>query len=572
MSTKTIAKKSSTLALFWIINGLGVLLIFIVPFYAYVWLLSISNVIRCISILAVLYSWFTDRLQGCCIGRRTHRFNTIEASYVQKTILFVVPCYTETREELMRTFDSFVKQSTKHRTVLAIVVDGMKTGKESDMATFQIVTSLLGWESPHYSHFEYTSWKGITVPLMVLRGMYRGVLTLVFVKKQNMGKKDGLILIRELLLAFNRTVNHRQRDALTNWFCSVLQDSGITYLDYICGTDADTVLSPNALESLTTKMVMDPRLIGVSGNVKLDFNVNNPMNPLVAYQCFEYTYGQLCTRSSQGVFGKVTCLPGCIQIFTSDPEIMQEPLETFKRLPENTLFENVLAFLGEDRRFTCLLLYYNHLKRTDLSLEAIGYTAVPNTLSVFFSQRRRWFLSAQANNVLDTLSPKLPLMIRIMAAVQIWASSITPFVFVAVLFAVLRMVQSDSNKYYILFLGTSSLVWIFKLGMVALASESLKEALCMSYGLIVHSIFGAFIQTWNILHALWTIDDLRWGLTRQAKENLGETDTEISNCGDETTILVVDEQAIAPQKLHQQTSRDSTSLTACNTSESRGTE
>jgi chitin synthase len=455
--------------------------------------------------------------------------------------------------------------------VLAIVVDGMKTGKESDIPTFQIVTSLLEWESPQYSTFEYTSWKGSTVEVMVLCGIYRGILTLVFVKKQNMGKKDGLILIRELLLAFNSSTNQNERNALANWFVSACQKFGISYIDFICGTDADTVLSPNALDSLATKMITNPSLIGVSGNVKLDLNVNRPLNPLVAYQCFEYTYGQLCTRASQGVFGKVTCLPGCIQIFTADPRIMKEPLEKFKQLPRDTLFENVLAFLGEDRRFTCLLLYHNPHKRTDLQIDAIGYTAVPDTLSVFFSQRRRWFLSAQANNVLDTLSTKLPLVIRVMAAVQIWASSITPFVFVAVLFAVLRMVESGTHKYYILFLGTSSLVWLFKLGMVALASESLKEGLCMAYGLIVHSFVGAFIQTWNILHALWTIDDLRWGLTRQVKETQSDIkDPDLSCCGDESTILIIEEQPAPISKLQHHNS-DSSSLTVCDTTQSQET-
>ena len=59
--------------------------------------------------------------------------------------------------------------------------------------------------------------------------------------------------------------------------------------------------------------------------------------------------GQLLTRASQGVYGKVTCLPGCIQVFRADPALLDKPLDLFKKLPksEYNIFENVVAFLGE---------------------------------------------------------------------------------------------------------------------------------------------------------------------------------------------------------------------------------
>jgi chitin synthase len=273
------------------------------------------------------------------------------------------------------------------------------------------------------------------------------------------------------------------------------------------------------MDLMIKKMMTNSKLVGLSGNVRIDLNVNSPFNPWTAYQYFEYLYGQILTRSSQGVFGKITCLPGCIQIFSADPKLMDGPLDSFKELPsDESLFDNVLAFLGEDRRFTCLLLYQNPNCVTDIVLGSYGTTAVPDSFTVFFSQRRRWFLSSQANNVLDVLSDKLPIIIRVIAGAQILASAITPFVFIAIVCSIIRLALSGSGRYYTLILGTSSLVWAFKILMIFFGSVSAVDFAVLFYGIFVHTVFGAFVQTYNIIHALSTMDDLGWGLTRQIEK------------------------------------------------------
>jgi chitin synthase len=266
-------------------------------------------------------------------------------------------------------------------------------------------------------------------------------------------------------------------------------------------------------------MMSDPRLIGLSGNVKIDTSISKPYNFWVGYQLFEYLYGQVLTRAAQGVFGKVTCLPGCIQIFSADPALLDIPLNKFKEVPdEKSVFFNIVAFLGEDRRFTCLCLYENPEYRTGIVFDAYGITAVPDSFSVFFSQRRRWFLSAQANNCIDFMSADLPLMIRLIAGAQILASAITPFIFLAILFAVLRVYWSSTHRYFMLILGTSTLVWVFKFIMILICSENIIDLFYLIYGFVCHTLFGVFVQTYNILHALSTMDDLEWGLTRRVKE------------------------------------------------------
>jgi chitin synthase len=511
-------KKAGIVLTFLSLNCIGISLIFLVPFGFYIWLLSISNAIRCVMIVSVLYKGFKNKF----LSKGTSpNFNTFE-----KTVLMILPCFTESEEELKRSVDSIIEQKGNHKSVLVIIVDGENTGKGNALPTFEICEKLVQDENTKYECFSYWSWKEMHVEVRCKSGYVgeTGVPYILMIKEKNMGKKDSLIIIRELILLFNGG-KKRKLYELGQWFGSALFSFDLGYIHYISGIDADTIISENAIDLMVTRMISDDRLLGLSGNIRVDLNVNSPVNPWTAYQYFEYLYGQILTRSSQGVFGKITCLPGCIQIFSADPKLMDGPLDIFKELPsDGSLFDNVLSFLGEDRRFTCLMLYQNPLYRTDIVLGAYGTTAVPDSFAVFFSQRRRWFLSSQANNVLDVLSKQLPCIIRLMAAAQILASAITPFIFVAIVFAFIRLSISGSNRLYLLILGTSTPVWIFKVGIVFFGSVNFVEFAVLLYGIFVHTVFGAFVQTYNIMHALSTMDDLHWGLTRQVEK---EPDTNL---------------------------------------------
>ena len=112
------------------------------------------------------------------------------------------------------------------------------------------------------------------------------------------------------------------------------------------------------------------------------------------------------------------------------------------------------------------------------------------------------------------------MIIRVIAGVQILASAITPFVFGAIIYAIVRMYLSKAHNYYFLVVGSSTLVWIFKIGMVFFASKSFKMFLILLYGFVLHTVTGVFCQTYNIFHALATMTDLKWGLTRIVVEDI----------------------------------------------------
>jgi cellulose synthase/poly-beta-1,6-N-acetylglucosamine synthase-like glycosyltransferase len=171
---------------------------------------------------------------------------------------------------------------------VVVICDGQNTGKGNDLPTYQICEKLLSAKLQPYKDFKHKSWKGNTIIVKGKCGYIgnTGIPYLFLVKIKNMGKKDSLIMIRELALGFNGG-RDRSLGAFGHFFCKSMAMFSVAKIDYITGTDADTVLSSQSIDLLIRKMEEDPRLIGVSGNVKIDLTVNPPWSPWTAYQYFE---------------------------------------------------------------------------------------------------------------------------------------------------------------------------------------------------------------------------------------------------------------------------------------------
>ncbi|TPX67352.1 chitin synthase [Spizellomyces sp. 'palustris'] len=511
---------------FIVLNAGLIIMVFFVRFELYVWLLSLSNTIRSLCVLAIILGSIWEGFKNWRRKDKTALLAAEGAAVASKNVLCILPCYTESRMELQRTLDSFAEQATTKNNpniTIAVIVDGLATGKGNDQPTWEICASILGAEGASFDEFTYKSWKRKTLLVKAIRGYWRNVPYVLLIKNKNCGKKDGLIMIRELVLGFNGG-RDRGLGRFGHWFAeSINVNAGWSTIDYLVGTDADTVITPSSVYVLVKKMLSNDKLLGVSGFVKADLSMGSCLNPWIAYQFFEYVYGQYLTRFAQAIFRKVTCLPGCIQIVSADPKLFDVPLDKFSTLPNpDSLFESVVAFLGEDRRFTCLALYENPNHHTGMSFEAVGLTGVPPNSRVFFSQRRRWFLSAQANNIRDTLNSNLPFTIRLIAASQILASAIVPFIFVAVVYFITRMAINGTNRYWMLFIGSASLVWVYKFFLMVTYPENLKEVFVMFYGFLLQTLFSAPIQAYNTIHALKSMDDMGWGLTRQVSMDFDE--------------------------------------------------
>ena len=72
--------------------------------------------------------------------------------------------------------------------------------------------------------------------------------------------------------------------------------------------------------------------------------------------------------------------------------------------------------------------------KTIQQLTAVCYTNVPNSIRVFASQRRRWNLGANSNDMLLVYLPGIKLFERIAAFVNVSTFILTPFIFIATIF------------------------------------------------------------------------------------------------------------------------------------------
>jgi hypothetical protein len=117
-----------------------------------------------------------------------------------------------------------------------IIVDGENTGKGNPMPTYQICEKLVKDNSSKYECFSYWSWKEKTINVRCKSGFIgeTGMPYILIVKSKNAGKKDSLIIIRELALQFNGGRNRNLKD-FGDWFDNCLLEFGVSIVHYISG-------------------------------------------------------------------------------------------------------------------------------------------------------------------------------------------------------------------------------------------------------------------------------------------------------------------------------------------------
>jgi hypothetical protein len=87
---------------------------------------------------------------------------------------------------------------------------------------------------------------------------------MVILKHTNQGKKDSLILVRELI----NSLIIGQKEDLQVEFEKMLYRSGCYNLDYLVGTDAGTIFTDSTITTLYEEITSDNKILGVSGLVK----------------------------------------------------------------------------------------------------------------------------------------------------------------------------------------------------------------------------------------------------------------------------------------------------------------
>lgn len=101
------------------------------------------------------------------------------------------------------------------------------------------------------------------------------------------------------------------------------------------------------------------------------------------------------------------------------PETGRAISEYAKPVTEHNLFRHQVQYLGTDRRLTwCMMSQGKHL-RTVFVPDAISETVVPDGISHYLSQRRRWASNAYFNDFFYLFGPRQRLITRLFAAIDI---------------------------------------------------------------------------------------------------------------------------------------------------------
>jgi chitin synthase len=456
-----------------------------------------------------------------------------------KKYLYIVPCYNESYQELSLTLNSLVHQRTISGDVrmLLIICDGIVQGADNAETTDKILLRLLNI-STVCEFYEYITWDGKSNLLRVHKGIYSADITspseslpfVLLVKYINYGKRDSLVLARQLAFAFNSqqhqhcvqgtaaetAADSKSSPTLSSRIIDILQYIYQGPLDYMIGTDADTEFTYECSYHLINGIEKEKGIYGCVGFVDVSPRMNR-WSPYIMYQYAEYTVAQCMRRLAQSeITKKVNCLSGCNQILRVCEETCGVAiLQRFNYLPQaSDIFSHIRSYASEDRNHVCLMLSMFPYTKTTQTLRAVAYTVVPTSVPVFLSQRRRWNLGATVNDIYLISAPGINLFERISAFVSVVTFCLSPFINVATVIFLKNIIASPTwlmlylSIFILLPLAYSLIIPVF------IIPVSFRKTLYYYLARVFLLLTNSIINTVTFVYSIVYMDDVSWGKTR----------------------------------------------------------
>ena len=175
-----------------------------------------------------------------------------------ETLVLLIPCYNETKDELLRSLNSLVSQVGigKHPRSIMIICDGRVRGPgmEKTTADYLLDDILIDKTSRKHISKAYQSWEGNEMDVTIQKGHYNGFPYFCVIKEQNQGKRDGLIVVRSFLYKFN--IREQKPEVIFSprlfqeMATFLIKDSNITNVTHLVGMDADTVFDATCIAEL----------------------------------------------------------------------------------------------------------------------------------------------------------------------------------------------------------------------------------------------------------------------------------------------------------------------------------
>jgi chitin synthase len=486
---------------------------YIKNWYIYLFILSLATIINCSSALLLIFNKIFSKETD--IQFRNKPFNYI----------YIIPCYNESEEELTLSIKSIVCQHTLPRDYrcMLIICDGKVKGNGNIHTTDVILMKILNQLNEPLI-YEYITWDNEKNRIELYSGIYECgqyiIEYLLIIKNKNYGKRDSLVLARKLCYNYNMKIisdNMVNSDMMTYIGGTLNEIYSGSNIDFIIGIDADTIFDYNCSYELIKVMENDESVHGCVGYVDI-YPKMNSFSIYILYQYAEYMFAQCLRRQAQShITSKVSCLSGCNQILrVSNETCGEEILTKFNYLPkeDENIFNHIRSYASEDRNHVCLMLSMFPNVKTKQTLKAIAYTVVPTSIKVFMSQRRRWSLGANTNDMLLIYLPGINIFERISALVNIITYSFSPFIFVATVFFIKSIIIHPSYLMLLLSIpilivaGYSILIPIF------IKPLSFRSTLYYYLSYIFFVIFGSLINLFLYFNSIINMDVIKWGKTR----------------------------------------------------------
>lgn len=508
-------QKYLIIAFLFIINTITIttFIIYINKWYIYLFLLSLSTMIKSSSVLLLLGKKIFYK--NTDISHRIKSFNYI----------YIIPCYNESEEELTLTINSVVcqHQLPDDNRCMIIICDGKVIGNGNLYSTDVILLKIINQLDKPSIH-EYNTWDDEKNNIEIYSGIYEygqyKIDYLLIIKNKNYGKRDSLVLARKLCYNYNmktlydNIINSNMMTYIGQFLTDVYSAENI---DYIIGIDADTIFDYNCSYELIKVMENDPSVHGCVGYIDICPTMNM-YSIYVLYQYAEYMFAQCLMRQAQShITEKVNCLSGCNQILRISNETCgEEILKKFNYLPkeDENIFNHIRSYASEDRNHVCLMLSMFPNVKTKQTLKAIAYTIVPTSLTVFMSQRRRWSLGAITNDMILIYLPGINIFERISASINIIIYSFSPFIFVATIFFIKSIIINPTYLMLLLSIPILIITGYSVLIPIFIKPISFRSALYYYLSYIFFVIFGSLINLCIYFNSIINMDVIKWGKTR----------------------------------------------------------
>jgi chitin synthase len=495
--------------------------------YAFIPLLAFVPLISSCNVLYLWFKKFTLKNDWNLV------FRNAPSSYA-----IVVPTYNESKEELRGTLNSITSQistlqnNQSDSKMMIIVCDGKVNGQNNNKSTDKILIEDLLYENiSKKKTYEnaYTAWDGNTLQIEMYKGFYNMVPYILLVKDTNYGKRDSLVIIRRLLYLYNQKIEEHpmiSKKIIDNMYLEFKKIYD-TNIEYLIGTDADTVFELNCIDELLKEITKRPTIMGTVGFVtpfKKSFSL------FTLYQYAEYVYAQTLRRQQQSLLTcKVNCLSGCVQVLRICAETCGDKiLSKFNHKPLETanIFDQIRSYASEDRNHVSLMMImYPHVETTQ-TLFANAYTSVPMSFNIFLSQRRRWNLGTITNDMLLLFSNQIKIYERLQSFGNVLSFSLSPFICVSMFMFIRAIIFSRS----MLLLYLSSIIilpFVYALTVpIFIKPMIFKDALYYWSSYIFYIVIAIFVNLITHTYSLWNMDTLTWGKTRQIANitSLNESD------------------------------------------------